>query len=136
MAQLVVNFGPDVAHAQRLHDQKHIVCPRPAQCPKCGAQGSLKGHGYYPRKPKGLGANVRLWVKRWRCKECGRTTSCLPCFLLPYRQYLLAFIQLVLIARFATGRSWSQVLGQTAGGESLHLRTIQRWCRSFAARAA
>jgi uncharacterized protein DUF6431 len=134
MAQLIVNFGPDVA--QYLRESKQTACPRPAQCPKCGARASLKGHGYYPRKPRGLGADFRLWVKRWRCKACGRTTSCLPCFLLPFRQYILVFIQWVLMARFAQGQSWSQVFQRTAPGESLHLRTIQRWCRSFAARAA
>lgn len=78
---------------------------------------------------------MQLWVKRWRCKQCGRTTSCLPCFLLPFRHYVLAFIQAVLIARFAAGLSWALVMACSAARELLHQRTVQRWCKGFAGQA-
>ena len=134
MAQVIVNRGPGVdAYVQT---EGHKTCLRPERCPLCGAVGSLRGHGYYPRKPKGLGRDVKLWIKRWRCKVCRRTTSCLPCFVLPFRHYVLVFIQWVLVTRYTLARSWAGVMSHCAGGEGLHVRTVRRWCKSFATQAS
>jgi hypothetical protein len=89
------------------------------------------GHGYYRRKPRdGLGV-YRLLIKRWRCKECGRTNSVLPNFLLRYRQYLLRVIGTVLALRHEELASWAVILADLAGSGYPAVRTIQRWCASF-----
>jgi transposase-like protein len=89
------------------------------------------GHGYYRRKPRdGLGV-YPLLIKRWRCKECGRTVSVLPSFLLRYRQYLLRVIGAVLTLRYEGLASWAAILANVAEIGYPALRTIQRWCRSF-----
>jgi hypothetical protein len=72
-----------------------------------------------------------MQIKRWRCKECGRTVSVLPSFLLRYRQYVLRVIGAVLKLRYERQVSWAAMLAQLAGGGYPALRTIQRWCASF-----
>jgi len=89
------------------------------------------GHGYYRRKPRdGLGV-YPLLIKRWRCKECGRTSSTLPNFLLRYRQYLLRVIGAVLALRFEDLASWAAILADLATSGYPALRTLQRWCAAF-----
>ena len=89
------------------------------------------GHGYYRRKPRdGLGV-YPLLIRRWRCKECGRTVSVLPNFLLRYRQYLLRVIGTVLALRFEGQASWAALLADLASSGYPALRTIQRWCASI-----
>ena len=89
------------------------------------------GHGYYRRKPRDQLQAYPLWVKRWRCKECGRTVSVLPSFLLQYRHYLLRVIQAVMALRFEGMASWAVILAEMAGSGYPALRTMQRWCQSF-----
>jgi len=72
-----------------------------------------------------------LWIKRWRCKECGRTVSVLPNLLLQYRHYLLRVIQAVLAQRFEGLASWAVILAKVGGEGYPSLRTMQRWCQSF-----
>lgn len=131
---IVVEFGPDVEEYIEFGKQHH--CLRPGDCPICGAVGQMIGHGYYRRKPKGLEKGWVLWVKRWKCKVCGRTVGAVPSFLLFYRHYLLAVIQLVLGWRFETGYSWSELKEIVSEDGTPALRTMQRWCGSFAEHAS
>jgi len=108
---------------------------RPGSCSHCGRKGCLIGHGYYRRKPRDQLRAYRLEIKRWRCKECGRTVSVLPEFLLCNRHYLLRVIEVVLALRFETMASWAAILEGLVGGGYPALRTIQRWCSSFGEQA-
>lgn len=94
------------------------------------------GHGYYRRKPRDQLWVYPLWIKRWRCKECKRTISVLPNFLLRYRQYLLRVIGAVLALRLEGLASWAAILASVAGSGYPALRTLQRWCASFREQAA
>jgi hypothetical protein len=89
------------------------------------------GHGYYMRKPRDELRAYVLRIKRWRCKECQRTISVLPDFLLRYRQYLLRVIEAVLVQRAAGLASWAVLLSSLADGGYPALRTMQRWWVSF-----
>ena len=89
------------------------------------------GHGYYMRKPRDELRAYGLRIKRWRCKECKRTVSVLPDFLLRYRHYLLRVIEAVLAQRAAGLASWAVLLSGLAGGGYPALRTLQRWWASF-----
>lgn len=49
--------------------------PRPGWCPRCGGR-RLWGHGYVPRYFDDL--PEPLWIKRWRCPDCGAVHTCRP----------------------------------------------------------
>ena len=104
---------------------------RPEQCAECQAVGSLMGHGWYHRKPKDKQRVYSIWIKRWKCKACGHTLSCLPSFLLAQRHYLVESIQEILSTRFEAARSWVEVEAGCTNQGIPDLRTMQRWCRSF-----
>jgi hypothetical protein len=133
MNRIVVDFGVDgQAYAKQ---GKGNPCSRPAQCPRCGQENWLVGHGYYRRKPKGLRQGAVIWIKRWRCRACQHTTSCLPNFVLSFRHYLLTIIERVVVARFEQQASWKRVQAQSAEQGTPALRTLRRWCRAYAGQA-
>lgn len=119
---------------------------RPGVCLLCGEVGCLIGHGYYLRKPKGLvsckdaGTVPRksigmIRIKRWLCKQCHRTISVLPDFLLAFRHYVVPVIQAVIEARWGCGRSWAELEAECAEAGAPARRTMQRWSGSFAEQA-
>jgi hypothetical protein len=130
---IVAEFGPDVEEYIEFDKQYH--CLRPGDCPICHAVGQMIGHGYYRRKPKGLERCWVLWVKRWKCKACGKTVGAVPSFLLFYRHYLLSVIQWVLVWRFEAGYSWSELDKAVSEDGIPSRRTKQRWCGRFVAYA-
>lgn len=130
---IVVAFGPEIQ--TYIKNEAHKACPRPAQCPHCGAVGRMVGHGSYRRKPKDLARAWWIRVRRWRCQVCRRTTSCLPSFLLSFRHYLGSVIQAVLSARLELGGHWPEVVAGCSQEGSPALRTMQRWGAAFAERA-
>ncbi len=130
---IVVDFGCTVhQYATQFHE---LVFPRPSGCPLCQALNSLIGHGFYPREPLDQDQAYRILIKRWRCKGCHRTTSSLPSFLLPFRHYLLAVIEQVLVSRHEQQVSHAQVAQQCAPEGFPTPRTLGRWISSFANQA-
>ncbi len=66
---------------------------RPIQCPCCGTRNTLAALGYYSRNITSAERGVlRIFVRRFRCRLCRRTTSILPSFAQPYRLVLNATI--------------------------------------------
>jgi hypothetical protein len=84
----------------------------------------------------GLTQVYGLSLKRWCCAACHHTVALLPSFLLPYRHYLLAVIQVVVITRFEDVATWVQVAQRGSVNEAPSPRTIGRWCDAFAEHAA
>lgn len=126
---IVADFGPDV---QEYADfGKEQGCPVPGGCLRCQAIGQIIGHGYYVRKPKGLGVGYVVRIRRWRCKACGKTFGCLPSFLLSLRHYLVEVIQTVFEGRVERGASWRQVQEMCSDQGTPAMRTMQRWCKAF-----
>jgi transposase-like protein len=113
-----------------------IIFQRPTRCPGCGAEHSFIGHGFYPRKPLDTQQAYLIWIKRWFCTACEHTLSLLPSFLLRFRHYLLDIIQAVVIARYEEASVWRQVAERCAPQGAPSLRTVKRWCQSFAAQAS
>jgi hypothetical protein len=61
----------------------------PVECPHCDARDALKALGYYSRNITSTKRGVlRIFVRRFRCRLCGRTVSILPSFAQPYRLVL------------------------------------------------
>jgi hypothetical protein len=112
-----------------------IVFLRPSCCLHCGQADKLIGHGFYWRKAKDQTQVFRIRVKRWLCKACRTTLSVLPSFVLRFRHYLLAVIQAVVVARYEDHASWQATTQRCATDGLPALRTIGRWCRSFAEQA-
>lgn len=110
-----------------------VVWLRPTTCPSCGAEHSFIGHGFYPRKPLDAQRAYLIWIKRWYCTACQHTLSLLPSFLLRFRHYLLEVIQAVVVARYEAAHSYRQVARQWGPQGAPSLRTVKRWCQSFAA---
>jgi hypothetical protein len=126
---IVADFGPDVQEYVELG--KEGCCPTPDNCPFGCAQGQVVGHGHYERKPKGLGQGYVMRIKRWRCKQCGKTFGCLPSFILSFRHYLVEVIQLVLVGRLEQGYSWGISAEMCSEEGAPALRTMQRWVQAF-----
>jgi len=112
-----------------------LIFQRPTMCPHCGADHSFVGHGFYPRKPLDAQQAYLIWIKRWYCTACQHTLSLLPSFLLRFRHYLLEVIQAVVVARYEKAHSYRQVAIQCGPQGAPSLRTVKRWCQSFAAQA-
>lgn len=69
-----------------LGEQMQTSMSRPKLCPNCGQTGMLVALGYYERWVAGIGAaDLRLLIRRFRCRACGRSVSVLPDFAQPYR---------------------------------------------------
>jgi hypothetical protein len=67
-------------------EQFHRRMRPPSQCPNCGRFHRLWALGYYPRYTTGaLGKAIAILVRRFRCRYCWVTVSCLPSFAQPYR---------------------------------------------------
>ena len=133
---IVVDFGWTEQEYGSQVRQMHWE--RLGRCELCGGEGCLIGHGYYLRKPKGLIArkNVGVWIKRWLCKQCHRTISVLPDFLLIFRHYVVRVIQAVIEARCGCGRSWAALEAECAEAGAPARRTMQRWCGSYEEQAS
>ncbi len=130
---IVTEAGPSVQAYIELELERHGACPE--KCPICGAAGQMIGHGYYVRKPKDLDQGWVIRVKRWKCKVCQHTVGAVPSFLLFFRHYLLEIIQEVVVRRFESGYSWAASVLWCSHAGTPALRTMQRWCVSFAEHA-
>ncbi len=130
---IVTDFGDDV-HTY-LDQSAHLDFPRPAVCPHCQVVGRMIGHGFYPRKALDVAQVYSLLIKRWICDACHHTVALLPSFLLPYRHYLLAVIQAVVLTRLEESATWVQVAQRCSVNEAPSARSICRWCDAFAHQA-
>ena len=70
-------------YAQAEH---HRQVPPPENCPRCCAAHALEALAYYHRYITTATAAVLLiWVRRFLCRRCRVSVSCLPAFAQPYR---------------------------------------------------
>lgn len=111
--------------AQYLEHIKQQEIQAPAACSHCGAAG-LWCHGHYERKPDrepiGNGSFNPIPIYRFYCPGCRRTCSVLPECICPYRWYLWAVQQAVLL-KCLLGQSIYKIVGQVKPSR----RTIKRW---------
>lgn len=71
---------------QYVQEDHHRQVPPPDRCGNCRRMHSLEALAYYLRFVTSSSAQVlALWVRRFVCRACRVTTSCLPEFALPYR---------------------------------------------------
>ena len=82
--QLIVEVPVDAEEYGSRGFQQSILAP--TACPHCHVGAALQALGYYLRNVTGKKAVVlRLSIRRFRCRACGKTVSILPAFAQPYR---------------------------------------------------
>ena len=71
---------------QYAQQEYHRQVPAPENCPNCERAQSLEALCYYHRYISTATALVLwIWVRRFWCRHCRITVSCLPAFAQPYR---------------------------------------------------
>ena len=79
-------FQTSLTPEQYAQQDYHSQVPRPENCPNCGCALTLEALGYYHRYISTATALVLwIWVRRFLCRHCHITVSCLPQFAQPYR---------------------------------------------------
>lgn len=88
--------------------------PEPESCPypDCLVPIPLKKHGFYVRYLIDADFHGEILIRRYYCPYCGRTVSYLPSFCLPYFQYSLIMIYLVLRGYFLKELTQAQILAR------------------------
>lgn len=77
-----VKVSPEIYVQEQFHERVRA----PEECPNCWRRACLWAHGVYSRYTTGAtGKDVSFLVKRFLCKRCRVTVSCLPDFAQPYR---------------------------------------------------
>lgn len=88
--------------------------PVPDACPnpECLIPIPPKKHGFYERNCLDFAYCGPILIRRYYCPYCGKTVSYLPSFCLPYYQYSLAVIYLVLTNYIESSMSYAHILRQ------------------------
>jgi len=84
-----VSLTPDHYFKANYHTQMRS----PENCPNCRHPNCLSALGYYERYITCLLEVLRIWIRRFRCKECRISVSCLPDFAQPYRAVNTATVE-------------------------------------------
>lgn len=103
---------------------------RPPQCPQCGGKKPLEAHGFYRRSLVMEDFDGLLRVRRYLCRLCGRTTSLLPDFVLPYLRFAVPIVGRFLQARLGEGRTLRES-ALLAGQPEMAPQRGQHWVRRF-----
>jgi len=74
-----------VSSADYIAREFHTRIIPPSRCRLCHAAQPFEALGYYSRSLTLDREIIRIYVRRFRCKKCGRTASILPSFAQPYR---------------------------------------------------
>lgn len=88
--------------------------PVPNTCPnpECLIPVAPKKHGFYERTCLDFCYRGRILIRRYYCPYCGKTISYLPSFCLPYYQYSLGVIYLVLTKYIESSMSYARIRRQ------------------------
>jgi hypothetical protein len=88
-----------ISAALYIRDEYHFRVRAPSRCIFCKTEKGFCALGYYTRNITVDRRVTEIHIRRFRCKDCGRTASILPSFAQPYR-----LVQNVLIHEyFETG---------------------------------
>ena len=104
----------------------------PDRCPHpdCRAANALIRWGTYMRQARTPLAVYRIRVQRVRCKVCGRTHSLLPDFLHPFRHYVIACLQEVILLYLLAGLGLNRLMKELPG-DGPGRSTVREWITSF-----
>lgn len=123
--QIIVetNGPPEIYAAEKLQTR---VRP-PDYCPRCARQTTLRAHCYYRRNTTDSeGHAVAIMIRRFKCRVCKATISCLPAFAQPYRYVNCATIQ-----RSFAGEVDRLDVARNASLLRRYWNQFARWCGSL-----
>ena len=100
LIMFIFNFNHNIK--TYTNNIEKIYINRPNYCPSCGCHHEFHLHGSYERIVIYFNKEYRIKIYRFKCpnKNCNKTTSALPSFLIPYRQYSYAVILFTLYQAF------------------------------------
>ncbi len=79
-------FPTSLTPEQYAEQEHHLQVPPPELCPNCQRLHILEALAYYHRYiTTALAEVLQIWVRRFICRYCRITVSCLPAFAQPYR---------------------------------------------------
>jgi hypothetical protein len=79
-------FKTSLTPEQYAEQEHHRQVPPPECCPNCLQAQVLEALTYYDRYiTTATDLVLRIWVRRFQCRRCEITVSCLPEFAQPYR---------------------------------------------------
>jgi len=79
-------FPTSLTPAEYVEQNYQEQVQAPERCPNCGGPNSLEALGYYSRfVTQVIAAVLEIFVRRFRCRRCRISVSCLPAFAQPYR---------------------------------------------------
>ena len=79
-------FPTSLTPAEYVEQNYQEQVQAPERCPNCDGPNSLEALGYYSRfVTQVIAAVLEILVRRFRCRHCRRSVSCLPAFAQPYR---------------------------------------------------
>ena len=105
-------FLTDHEIAKYSEKDKSLFPGPPEKCPHkdCHACVKMKNHGYYTRNIISSEYTGRIYIRRYMCSICGKTMSMLPMYCLPYYQYSLQLIFLILYGYYCRSKSLSGII--------------------------
>lgn len=87
-------------HNESIKDLETIINLPSLICPCCNSMQIIK-YGFYKRffifLINGIVCYEQIKIQRVKCKSCGRTHALLPTFIIPYKQYSLDLISVILL---------------------------------------
>lgn len=101
----------------------------------CCKAGRLIKHGFYSRfleHPHLAGDPTLIWIQRWLCKECGKTTSTPLSDIVAFKRFEAAVISRALCLYYH--KKWRlKAIEKELNGPSFW--AIRQWCRQFRSRS-
>jgi hypothetical protein len=121
-------FPTSLTPEQYAEQAYHQQVKPPEDCPNCQRAHALEALAYYCRYITTAGALVLLiWVRRFLCRHCRVSVSCLPSFAQPYRP-----VNTATVAEGFNGQAtpqvarWSELIGSYWRRFESHLPTLLR----------
>lgn len=78
-------FPTSLTPEQYVEQAYHLQVPAPENCPNCQRAHTLEALAYYERYVTSLTAVLIISIRRFWCRRCRVSVSCLPDFAQPYR---------------------------------------------------
>jgi hypothetical protein len=85
-------FPTSLTPPQYVEQNYQKQVPAPENCPNCAHAHTLEALAYYHRYVTWLTDVLIIWVRRFLCRHCRVSVSCLPDFAQPYRAIKTATI--------------------------------------------
>lgn len=105
-------FLTSVSPAEYVRQGVNFKFPVPDAClnPECLMPIPPKKHGFYERNCLDAIYRGQVLIRRYYCPFCGKTVSYLPSFCLPYYQYSLAVIYMIIVNHIESGMSYASII--------------------------